>query len=67
MTEYEKEKFRGLVSGMSDLEKTIMIEALLQDKGMCIIALDIINKTLVITEEENDNTELEGGVEEELE
>ena len=66
MTEYEKEKFRGLVSGMSDLEKTIMIEALLQDKGMCIIALDIINKTLVIAEEENDNTELEDGVEEEL-
>ena len=66
MTEYEKEKFRGLVSGMSDLEKTIMIEALLHDKGMCIIALDIINKTLVITEEENDNTELEDGVEEEL-
>ena len=66
MTEYEKEKFRGLVSGMSDLEKTIMIEALLQDKGMCIIALDIINKTLVITEE-NDNVELEDDVEEELE
>ena len=66
MTEYEKEKFRGLVSGMSDLEKTIMIEALLQDKGMCIIALDIINKTLVITEE-NDNVELEDDVKEELE